>query len=143
MHGRQKSAPPVTSVQILAFPDARDQHDKRRQVAIVTAQSVGKPRSHDRPARLCITGLHEGDRRIMIDRFGLHRANDRNIVRHFCRPRQKLRDLDSRLSVARKGVTAAHTQQRLPLQLGDSFVFHQARGHRLAIPFVQLRLWIE
>ena len=77
---RQEAASPQPVVERLVGPPAREQDDERRQVLVLTPQAVGDPRAHARPAGELRAGLHERDRRVVVDRLGLHRADEADVV---------------------------------------------------------------
>ena len=82
MLARQKAAAPKTRKQALAgagFVD-REQHDERREVFVDLAQAVVGPRAHARAAGELTAALEKRDRGIVVDRLGVHRADDANLV---------------------------------------------------------------
>ena len=77
---RQEAAAPEAVVERLVGPPAREQDDERRQVLVLAPQAVGDPGAHARPAGELRAGLHERDRRVVVDRLGVHRADDADVV---------------------------------------------------------------
>ena len=77
---RQEPAAPEAGVERLIDFAGRDEHDKRRQILVVAAEPVVNPRAHAGPAGDLRAGLEEGDRGIVIDRLGEHRADDAELV---------------------------------------------------------------
>ena len=53
----------------------RVQHDERRQVLVRAAEAVAEPGAHARPAGNLAAGLNVGDRRVVVDRLGVHRLD--------------------------------------------------------------------
>ncbi len=60
-------------VGLVAAP-LRDHHDERRQVLVLAPQAIAEPGPQPRPAGLLRAGLDEGDRRVVVDRLGVHRS---------------------------------------------------------------------
>jgi hypothetical protein len=58
----------------------RDQHDEGRQVRVGAAEAVADPRAERRPARLLVAGLEERDARLVVDRVGVHRVHEAQLV---------------------------------------------------------------
>ena len=77
----------------------RQQHDERRQVLVLAAQSITEPRAHAWPAGLLEAGLDERDRRVVIDRLGVHRLDDGDVVDDLRGVREKLADPGAGLAV--------------------------------------------
>ena len=71
------------SLQLLSVCGLGHEHDERWQILIHGAQTVGNPRSKARLAGDLVAGLHEGNGRFVVDGFGVHRAHEAQIVRHF------------------------------------------------------------
>ena len=99
----QEAASPQAVVKRLVGPPAREQDDEGRQVLVLAPQAVGDPRPHARPARELRAGLHERDRRVVVDRLGLHRADQADVVGDRGRVRQAARS--ARRRFARAGRT--------------------------------------
>jgi hypothetical protein len=70
----------------------REEHDKRRQILVLAAETVAQPRAHTRTAWLLKAGLDERDRRVMVDRFGVHRLDDGDLVDNLRGVGQELAD---------------------------------------------------
>ena len=68
----------------------RYQHDKRRQVFIGTAKTIGNPRTKAGSARELCSGLHEGNRRVVIDGLGMQRFHETQRIGNFGDVRQQL-----------------------------------------------------
>ena len=83
MRRRQEAAPPQPREDRLARVLARalrHHRDERRQVLVLAAQAVADPRPHAGVARLLVAGVHVGDRRVVVDRLGVHRLDDAHLV---------------------------------------------------------------
>ena len=122
-----------------------DHHDERRQVVVERAQAVRRPRAEARPAGDLVAGLHERDRRLVVDRLGVHAADEAQVVDHLRRPRQQLADPHAALAVLLElvlrrrdreaGLAAGH--RREPLAHADRV------GQVLVVPLVHHRLVVE
>ena len=77
----------------------RDQHDERRQILVLAAQTVADPRAHARPAGLLAAGLDEGDGRIVIDGVGVDRLDDGDVVDDLGGVRQQFAEPGAGLAV--------------------------------------------
>ncbi len=91
----KKTGTPKSSVQRLPAESAIDrrmQDNKRRQVLVHAAQSVRQPGTGTGPTRQLATGLDVGDRRIVVDRFGVDRFDHGQIVDDTCSVRKQLAD---------------------------------------------------
>jgi hypothetical protein len=88
----------VLAGQIAAGPEARgdgllllaigrrgDEHDKGRQVLIHRAQAVRNPRTEAGTARDLVAGLHVSDGGLVIDRLGVQRAHEADVIGHLRR----------------------------------------------------------
>src|SRR5207245_331317 len=78
----QKTAVPLAGGDrlLLAGPARGSKDDKAGQVVAVSAEAVPGPRAHARPAGDERAGVHERVRRIVVDRFGVDRAHDAQLV---------------------------------------------------------------
>ena len=91
MFGRQVTAGPKPRIERLQVSfSARDHDHERRQVFVHAPQSVTQPRAHRSLTRLLPSGIEERNRWIVIDRFGVHRFDDRDIVNNRLRMRKQL-----------------------------------------------------
>ena len=59
---------------------ARAEHHVAGQVLVLRAQAVGEPGAHAGPRRLRFAGVHHQQRRLVVGRVGVHRADDANVV---------------------------------------------------------------
>ena len=99
---RQEAAAPVEVVEDLAAGGAladRGHDDERRQVLAGGAEAVGQPRAHRRPARLLAAGQEEGDGRGVVDRLGVHRLDEAEVVHDLRGVRQEVADPGAGLAV--------------------------------------------
>ena len=58
----------------------RGQHDKPGQILRIGAESVNRPRAHARTPGNLRTGIHKHVRRVVVDRVGVHRLDDGDVV---------------------------------------------------------------
>ena len=142
----QEAAVPISREQRLPTLGNSGKHDdERRQVGILRPEAVGNPRSHARPAADRTARLQERHGRIVVDRFGVHRADHGEPVHDAGELGQQFRDLEARIALPREGevragewkarLTAGHGRQ--PLHADD------ALGNLLAVVGLQPRLGIE
>ena len=138
--------PPADGLNLLAVRRLRDEHDERGQVLIFRSKAVAHPRAEAWPACDLVARLDVADGRFVVDRLGVHRADESNVVRAFRKPRQKLRihphagvpELRELVSGRRDGETLlAARHRREPLPALD------AGGQILVIPLGHLRLVVE
>jgi hypothetical protein len=73
--GRKPGAP-EPRIERLSAEALGDQHDIGRQVPILGAEAVARATSRSRPTRDLRTRLEEGDRRVVVDRLGVHRLHE-------------------------------------------------------------------
>ncbi len=78
---------------------AGHQHDERRQVVVQRAEAVGGPCAEAGAAGDLVARLHVGDRRLVVDRLGVHAADEAHVVDHLGRVRQQLADPHPALAV--------------------------------------------
>ncbi len=132
-----------------AWPGLRSDRDHRHvggQVLVGTAEAVAEPRAHARPSKLLRSRVDVGDRRIVIDRFGVHRADDRHLVDDRRGVRQQLGvDPSAPLAIA-SNLNIGATQGNVDLAAGHarSVVGLANRFGQLgAVNFSQRRLVVE
>ena len=89
-----------------AFLVGRDEHDERREVIVHPAEAVISPRAHTRAAGQLAAGLEEGDRRVVVDRLGVHGAHDADLVGDAADVRKEFADLGAGLAVTGEFETA-------------------------------------
>ena len=75
------------------------EHNISRQVAVFAAQPITQPRTDARPPGQLMAGLAKGDRRIVVDRLGMHRTDHRQLVGLFGQVRQQFAELHAALAV--------------------------------------------
>ena len=96
---RQEPAAPQPVVQRLAAGALGHHHDERRQVGALAAEPIGQPRADRRASGDLETGLEERDGRVVVDRLGVHRADEAQLVGGLGRVRQQLADPRAGLAV--------------------------------------------
>ena len=147
MIGRQKGAAPQPRVEWLGLRVGVlvQQHDERRQALALASQAVADPRAETRPARLLMSGLKEGDRRIVVDRFGVHRADDADVVGDLSVPWQQVTDPLAGLAVLSKRHERLGDRKRLLSRrhAGQTLAAPNRIGQLLAIQFFQRWLVVE
>jgi hypothetical protein len=130
---RQETAAPQAREERLVGVDRlrlREEHDEGRQVLVLAAEAVTEPRAHARASRLLEPRLDERNRGIVIDRLGVHRLDDGDVVDDLRRVRQELADPRARLPVLlEREQRLAHRQQRLPHRLRDALALADRVGN--------------
>jgi hypothetical protein len=141
---RQKATSPVSRLERLPATAAR-QHDEGRQITIVTAEPIGEPRAHGRTSRLLVPRGEKGDRGIVIDRIGVHRAHEGAVIDDLRQVRQQLGDVHARLPVLLKleGRTDAKKILLPAGHRGNALPLAHAVRQVLSGHFGELRLRIE
>ena len=97
--GRQPTGLPVLR-EIDGQPLRIVQHDVGGQVLIDRAQAIRHPRAERRASRQSAAGLHQIDRRLMIEVLAVHGPDERHIVADRAQLRHQLRHLHAGLAVA-------------------------------------------
>ncbi len=95
VRGRQEAAAPEPVVERLVVGVAgalRDHDHEGRQVLVLAPQAVRRPGADAGPARELGAGLEEGDGRVVVDRLGVHRLDEAELVGHPRGVRQQLAD---------------------------------------------------
>ena len=77
--------------------------DVTGQVLVLGAEAVGQPRAEARPRRLRLAGVHHQERRLVVGRVGVHRADDANVVDDLADVREQLADLDAAVALFAEG----------------------------------------
>ena len=142
---RQEAAAPQAGVERLVDLARRDEHDERRQVLVVAAEAVVQPRAHARPAGDLRAGLEERDRRVVVDRLGVHRADEAEVVDDLGGVRQQLADPRAACAVLREFEERAGQRQRrlVARHAGEPLALAHGVGQLLAVPLVEQRLVVE
>ncbi len=141
---RQKAAVPLPCGDRLRLAAAdRSQHDETGQVVVFAAETVVDPRAHRGPAGDDRAGVHERVRRVVVDLLGLHRANDRNLIRDFAEVRKDMGELLAGLPPALELVLRSERLEFLPLKLRDLLAFGERLRHRLAVQLGQFWFVVE
>ncbi len=84
--------------------EASQCEDHARRVAALAAQAVGQPGSHAGTPDELMPRVHEQLSRSMIELFGRHRLDDRDIVHHLRKVRQQLGDGGPRVAATPVGI---------------------------------------
>ena len=145
---RQEARAPQARQQALSsrpLAGYRVQHYEGWQVAVGAAETVVHPRAHARAARQLAAGLKERDRRIVIDRFGMHRADQADVVDNRRRMRHQFAQGNPALPMSLERVLRGHgLKARL---MGDHPGHALPLEHRfwnvLAKAILQQRLVVE
>src|SRR5262249_39217087 len=87
----------------------RDHGDERRQILIHAAKTVANPRAHARVAGLLVAGVKERDGRVVVDRLGVHRFHDADVVGDRLHMRQEIADPGAVLTAFAAGPHGATT----------------------------------
>lgn len=95
----------------LALARRRVEDDEGGQVRVLAAEAVVDPRPRARPARQLAAGLHERDRRVVVDRLGVGRADHAEVVDDLPRVREHVADLDPALAARPERVAARRDRQ--------------------------------
>ena len=115
------------------------------QILVLAAQAVTEPRAHARPARLLESGLDEGDRGIVIDRVGVHRLDERDVIDDLRRCAAAARSPTSRSARAartRKS-TSRPASSACPIVCGDALALADGVGNLRALVLGEARLVVE
>ena len=119
-----------------------DQDDERGQVVVHRPQAVRHPGAEAGPARDLVAGLHVGDRRLVVDRLGVHAPDEAQVVDHPRRVGQHLRDPHAALAVLLELVLRGSDREPLlAARHGREPLAHPDRvGQVLVVPLVHHRL---
>ena len=115
MRRRQEAAAPEAREDRLARVLAgalRDHRDERRQVFVLAAEAVADPRAHARVAGLLVAGVDERDGRVVVDRLGVHRFDDADVVGDRLHVRQEVADPGAVLAAAAAGPHGGDDRER-------------------------------
>ena len=145
---REKAAAPQSVIERLTIRttgSARNEGHKTREIVVGAAESVGKPRADARAPRELMAGLEKGDRRVVIDRLGVHRADQGDVVRDAGDIRQQLAEFHLRVAVSGELVTRSRERESLLIlrHPSDSLSHREMIAHVFPEVFLQLRLVIE
>jgi len=147
MPRRQTSAAPESRVERLSRrPADGSHHDIGGQAAIRPAQPVAHPRPEARASMLLTSRVDVGDRGIVVDRFGVHRSDDREIIHNGRQVRKQFGiDPGSALSATFEFEPGRDTQKLLlAARHGrQSLPFSDTVGERLAVDLPQPGLVVE
>src|SRR5262249_41020620 len=132
MRARQEGAGPQLRAD---HGSARSQNNEGRQVVILAAEPVGKPRSERRPGRLLHAGVHENQAGLMVRHVCVHRTNDAEIVSALSEARKQFAQHDTA-----SAVWVEFERRRRIARLGSA---EELLGRLLARIFLQCWLWIK
>ena len=85
----EKTGAPEVRHERLTFFILRNEHDEGREIGVGAAETVVEPRAETRAAGNLRTRLHERHAGAVVNRFGVHRANDAEVVGDFCGVREE------------------------------------------------------
>ena len=119
-----------------------DQDDERGQVVVHRPQAIRHPGAEAGPARVLVAGLHVGDRRLVVDRLGVHAPDEAQVVDHPGRVGEHLRDPHAALAVLLELVLRGSDREPLlAARHGREPLAHPHRvGKLLVVPLVHHRL---
>ena len=100
--GVEEAVAPESSVEWLPALVLGDEDHERRQVVIITAESVAEPGSDGRPPGNLRSGLKERDGGIVIDGLSVQGAHEAQLIDDLRRMRQEFADPRAALSVTSK-----------------------------------------
>lgn len=110
------------------------QGDEARQVFILRAETVKRPRAERGPHELEAAGVHLGKGLCVVRQIGMHRVDDAQVVRVFCELRIQRRHPLPGLSKLREGMHWPEQPRAHRIA---------AQGRRLTAACDQLRLVVE
>ena len=145
---RQKPRPPqpvVKGLVVRAATAEACEDEIGGEIGVLAPQAVARPGADARPACQLAAGLEEGDRRIVVDRLGVHRTDHAPLIGLRSDPRNQIAEPHPAFAMLGEGedrrrhrearLAAGHRRQPLPLT--DRF------GQLLPTPRGQRRLGIE
>ena len=125
-------------------------HHKRRQVVRLASQAITQPRTHAGTARHLAASQKVRHARSMVDRFGVHAANQTQLVSNTTDSREEFAHLNARRAVFAKrldrwhagpfGVAARHRgEPRVSTDAGGDILAGSLANHRLRIKQIDVR----
>ena len=143
--GQEARTPKPGVERLIAFLAVGNHDDERGKILVLRAETVAQPRPHARTARLLESCLDEGDRRVMIDRLGVDRLDDGNVVRDARDVRQQFTDPRAGLAVLRELEHRLHDRERaLPRgHARDALAVSHGCGQLRLVQLLQRRLVVE
>ena len=144
----QEAARPEPSANRLGLLDdgrAGHEHHERGQVGVERAQTVAGPGAEAGAASDLVAGLNVGDRRFVVDRLGVHRADETHLVGHRPRPGKQFVHPHPALALPRKLENrGGDRKSRLPRgHRGEPLARADAFRQVFVVPLVELRLVVE
>ena len=127
---------------VLSTADGRH-HDEAGKLVGLCSQTVEQPGTHARPAADRRAGIHERVSRVVVNRLGLQRADDAQLIGDRAQVWEDRRCFVAGLAPFFERVLRGEARQLLALQLSDRLPLREGIGHRLAAHFDQLRLMVE
>src|SRR5207237_2656373 len=123
----------------------RDHNDKGRQVLILAAQAVTEPGAEAGAAWLLMARLNVGDGRVVVDRLGVHRLDDGDVVHDRAHVRQQLADPSATVTTRNKVKRGGHARKRLLKRrhAGHALAHAHGAGQFGAVVLAELRLVVE
>ena len=97
----------------------RHHRNKRREIRVLAAEAVTHPRAHARVARQLIACVHEGDGRIVIDRFSVEALDDAEVISNRLHVRQEIADPQTALATKSSSCDWRH-YEKLRLTAGHA-----------------------
>lgn len=142
----QEAAPPEPRVErLVALAGPRQQHDECRQVGVVRPEPVREPGPDRGTAGLLRSRLHERHGGVVIDRLGVHRLDEAQLVGDRADVRQQFADGRAALAVARHREVRSGKRELLLVRrhAGQALPHPDGRRQVLAVHRPQQRLVIE
>ena len=141
----QKSAAPETGVEGLATFVLGDENDEGREVFVVTAEPVVQPRADAGTPGNLGTGLEKGDGGVVIDRLGVERFHDAEVIDHLGGVRQDAADPGAAFAVLLE--LERRTRQRqaglISRHAGQALALANRIGQLLAVLLIEQRLVVK
>ena len=94
---------------LVAVGRGRDEHHEVREVVVLGAEAVGGPGAEAGTTRDLVPGLHGADRRLVVDRLGVHGSHNAEIVDNFGRAVESM-NASSDIDKLRDGISGIHRQ---------------------------------
>ena len=147
LRGNKAAAPQSRENRLVGLVAAalRDHHDEVRQVRVFAAETIAQPRAQAGAPRLLAAGLQEGNGRIVVDGFGVHRFDESDVIDDGGRLREQFAEPRPRLTMLLKIEDRRGAGERLLPggHAGDTLPHADRIGEFGAVQFLQLRLVIE
>ena len=128
----QEPVSPEPRVKRLINPVLGNEDNKGRKIFVRAAESIAEPGAHAGAAGELGAGLEKRDGRVVVDRFGVHRSDETQLVHHLCCPGQQLAYPRAALAVLpefEKGT--GHRQRRLKTRHAGEPLSHAHLGGKV------------